>query len=302
MPLRGPDTVVETVLEATPPFPWRQLLAHLAATATPGVEEVRAGTYRRTLRLPAWPAIVELTPADDAVRLRARLGDERDVGEVIARSRHLLDLDAEPATIDALLASDPVLAPSVAGVPGRRVARTMDRDELALLAVLGQQISTAAARTHAGRLAAEVGTPVDDPDGGLTRLFPSPDVVAGLDDGALRLPRTRQRTIRTVAAALADGTVDLGPAADQREARDALLHLWGVGPWTVEVIAMRALGDRDAFPATDLGVLVAARQVGLPGEARDLGTHAERWRPYRAYAVQQLWSTLDHAVNRAPVT
>src|SRR5690242_14168387 len=154
------------------------LFGHLAATAVPGVEEWRDGAYRRTLRLPRGPAIVALRPGPEHIGCQLTLADLRDLATAISRCRWLLDLDADPVAIGALLAADPVLAPLVAKAPGRRVPRTVDAAEFALRAVIGQQVSTAAARTHAGRLASAYGEQVADPAGGLTRLFPSPEVLA----------------------------------------------------------------------------------------------------------------------------
>ena len=272
------------------------LFGHLAATAVPGVEEWRDGAYRRTLRLERGPGVVALTPGPDAVTARLTLHDLRDLPQAVARCRRLLDLDADPVAVDEVLAADPLLAPLVASAPGRRVPRTVDEPELALRAVLGQQVSTAAARTHAGRLVAAVGTPVDDPDGGLTHLFPTADEVAGVDPAVLSLPRARRGTVLGLAEALARGDVDLGPGADRGRARARLHALPGIGPWTVEVVAMRALGDPDAFLPTDLGVVAAARRLGVD----DLARRAERWAPWRAYAVQHLWATGEHPVNRLP--
>ena len=276
------------------------LFGHLAATAVPGVEEWRDGAYRRTLRLPHGTGIAGLTPGPEHITCRLALTDLRDLSVAIARCRRLLDLDADPQAVDAQLAEDPVLAPLVASAPGRRVPRTVDEQELALRAVLGQQVSTAAARTHAGRLAGSLGEPVDDPVGGLTCLFPTAEAVAGLDPAGLRLPQARRRTLLGLARALADGSLDLDPGADRQRARAALLALPGIGPWTVETVAMRALGDPDAFLPTDLGVVQLAARLGLPTGAALVG-HAERWRPWRAYAVQHLWAVGDHAVNRLPV-
>jgi AraC family transcriptional regulator of adaptative response / DNA-3-methyladenine glycosylase II len=169
---------------------------------------------------------------------------------------------------------------------------------MALRAVLGQQVSTAAARTHAGRLAAALGEAVDDPEGGLTRQFPLPAPIAGAGPGPLALPGARARAVIRLAQALASGALvlDAGVGA----ARRGLAALPGIGPWTVETVAMRALGDGDAFPATDLGVRAAARRLGLPDDPRGLTRRAEAWRPWRSYAVQHLWATGTHAVNRLP--
>jgi AraC family transcriptional regulator of adaptative response / DNA-3-methyladenine glycosylase II len=287
-------------------LPFRQpllpdsLFGHLAATAVPGVEEWRDGAYRRTLRLPHGPAVVALRPRPDHVAATLALHDLRDLGTAIARVRRLLDLDADPVAVDAALAEDPALTDAVRKGPGRRVPRTVDEQELALRAVLGQQVSTAAARTHAKRLVAAYGTPVEDPSGGLTRTWPETATLAGLDPAALALPAARRRAVAALATALADGTVDLDPGCDWAAARAALHALPGIGPWTVETIAMRALGDPDAFLPTDLGVRAAAERLGLATSAAGLAQRAERWRPWRSYATQVLWSTLDHPINQLP--
>ncbi|MER7398329.1 AlkA N-terminal domain-containing protein [Streptomyces sp. NPDC000151] len=276
------------------------LFGHLAATAVPGVEEWRDGAYRRTLRLPYGHGIVALTPRPDHIDCRLSLTDLRDLAGAIARCRRMLDLDADPEAVDALLADDPVLAPLIAKAPGRRVPRTVDADEFAVRAVIGQQVSTAAARTHAGRLAAAYGERIEDPEGGLTHLFPSAAALAELDPETLAMPRTRRATLTGLVAALADGDLQLGPGSDRERARARLAELPGFGPWTIECIAMRALGDPDAFTATDLGVRRAAQGLGLPGTPAALVARAAAWRPWRAYAVQYLWATDDHPINHLP--
>ncbi|MET7925620.1 AlkA N-terminal domain-containing protein [Streptomyces sp. NPDC055059] len=276
------------------------LFGHLAATAVPGVEEWRDGAYRRTLRLPYGHGIVTLTPAPDHIGCRLVLTDQRDLTVAISRCRRMLDLDADPVAVDEQLRADPLLAPLVDKAPGRRVPRTVDEPEFAVRAVLGQQVSTAAARTHAARLVTAHGEPVDDPEGGLTHLFPSPAALAALDPEALALPRSRRTTLTTLVRELVDGTLVLGPESDWDEARDRLMALPGFGPWTVEVIAMRALGDPDAFLPTDLGMRRAAQELGLPHTPAALTARAASWRPWRAYAVQYLWATDDHPINFLP--
>ena len=291
------------------------LFGHLAATAVPGVEEWRDGAYRRTLRLPRGHAIVALRPGPEHIGCQLTLADLRDLATSISRCRWLLDLDADPVAIGALLSADPVLAPLVVKAPGRRVPRTVDAAEFALRAVIGQQVSTAAARTHAGRLAAAYGEPVTDPAGGLTRLFPSPAVLAsalpasalpastgpaGAGPGTLAMPRARQASFAALAAALAGGELDLSPGSDWARAREVMTGLPGLGPWTIESIAMRGLGDPDAFIPGDLGVRLAARALGLPATPAALTRRAADWRPWRAYAVQYLWAAGDHAINRLP--
>jgi AraC family transcriptional regulator, regulatory protein of adaptative response / DNA-3-methyladenine glycosylase II len=282
-----------------PPLLPDSLFGHLVETRVPGVEEWRAGSYRRTLLLPHGPGVLALTPASDHVAARVWLTDLRDLSSAVARCRTLLDLDADPAAVDDHLAGDPRLAPLVSRAPGRRVPRTVDADELALRVVLGQQVSTAAARTHAARLVVALGPAVSDPDGGLTHCFPSPDVVAALDPAFLAMPRSRARTVVGLAQALAAGTVRLGPGEDWGRARAALVALPGVGPWTVEMVAMRGLGDPDAFPSTDLAVRSGLAGLGVSGAAA-VAEVRRQWRPWGAYAVQHLWGMGDHPVNRLP--
>ncbi|MFF9407442.1 AlkA N-terminal domain-containing protein [Streptomyces anandii] len=277
------------------------LFGHLAATAVPGVEEWRDGSYRRTLRLPYGHGIAALTPRPDHIACRLTLGDLRDLPVAISRCRRLLDLDADPVAIDDQLRTDPVLAPLVDKAPGRRVPRTVDEPEFALRAVLGQQVSTAAARTHAARLVAAHGEPVDDPEGGLTHLFPSAGALAALDPESLAMPRTRRTTFTTLVRQLADEKLHLGADSDWQESRARLLALPGFGPWTADVISMRALGDPDAFLPTDLGIRRAAQELGLPSTPAALTARAAAWRPWRAYAVQYLWATDSHPINFLPV-
>jgi AraC family transcriptional regulator of adaptative response / DNA-3-methyladenine glycosylase II len=274
------------------------LFGHLAATAVPGVEEVRGDTYRRTLGLPHGPGIVELTPAAEHVACRMMLGDLRDLTTAIARCRWLLDLDADPVAIDEMLGGDPTLAAVLERSAGRRVPRCVDGAELAVRAVLGQQVSTAAARTHAARLVVQCGEPVSDPNGGLTHLFPAPEALGEMQ---LAMPASRRRTLAALVEALRCERLSLDPGCDRTEALSTLSELPGFGPWTIQVIAMRALGDPDAFPATDLGVRRAAEALGLPASPVALTAHAERWRPWRAYAVQYLWSATDHPINHWPL-
>jgi AraC family transcriptional regulator of adaptative response / DNA-3-methyladenine glycosylase II len=276
------------------------LFGHLAATAVPGVEEWRDGAYRRTLRLPHGHGVATLRPVPDHIECRLALTDLRDLSTAITRCRWLLDLDADPVAVDDLLRTDPVLAPVVDKNPGRRVPRTVDASEFAVRAVLGQQVSTKAARTHAARLVTAYGEPVADPSGGLTHLFPDTTALASLDPAALALPQARRTTLTTLVGALAGGKIDLSAGSDWQQARAQLACLPGFGPWTIETIAMRALGDPDAFLPTDLGIRRAARDLVLPSTAAGLTGRATGWRPWRAYAVQYLWATGDHDINRLP--
>ncbi len=292
----GPGSLVLRLPFRRPLCP-DNLFGHLAATCVPGVEEVRDGAYRRTLRLPHGPGIVELTPTPDQVQCRMKLSDLRDLTTAIARCRWLLDLDADPAAVDGLLGSDPDLGPVVARAGGRRVPRCVDGAELAVRAVLGQQVSTAAARTCAGRLVVQCGEAVVDSRGELTHMFPTPDALEGVD---VAMPASRRRCLTALIGALSSERLSLDPGCDRVEALSVLAGLPGIGPWTTQVIAMRALGDPDAFIAADLGVRRAAEALGLPATPVALTARAERWRPWRAYAVQYLWSAVEHPINHWP--
>jgi AraC family transcriptional regulator of adaptative response / DNA-3-methyladenine glycosylase II len=300
-----PLAPTEVALRLELRLPWHPegLFGHLAATGVPGVEEWRDGAYHRSLALPRGPAVVALRPEADHVAATLRLADADDLGDAVARCRRLLDLDADPAAVDAALAEDPLLRPAVAAAPGRRVPGTVDGAELALRIVLGQQVSTAAARTVTGRLAAELGAPLPaglaPPDSTLTRTFPAAADLAAYDPARLPMPRRRAATLVGLAAELADGGLDLSPAADRPAALARLAALPGIGPWTTGSVAMRALGDPDAFLPGDLGVAEAGRRLGLR-TPRALVAHAERWRPWRSYATQVLWGLLDHPINRLP--
>ncbi|GAA3635736.1 hypothetical protein GCM10022267_22940 [Lentzea roselyniae] len=265
------------------------LFGHLIATAVPGVEEWRDGVYRRSLRLPFGCGTAALRPLTDHVECTVELSDARDLTTALDLCRFLLDLDVDPAEVDDALSTDPLLAQLVMSAPGRRVPRTVDGAEFAIRAVLGQQVSTKAARTHAARLVARYGTPVGD-----LRLFP-----LEFDPAELAMPESRRRTMAALLEALQSG-LDLSPQADRGVAREWLATLPGFGPWTVESIAMRALGDPDAFLPTDLGIRLAANALGLPSTPAALVRRSEVWRPWRAYAVQHLWATGDHEVNRIP--
>ena len=282
------------------PFAYEGVFGHLAASAVPGCEEVRDGAYRRTLRLPSGNGLVSLTPAADHVRCLLVLDDLRDLATATARCRRLLDLDADPEAVVEALSVDAALGPVVNKAPGQRIPRTVDEAELAIRAVLGQQVSTKAARTHSARLVTAYGRPVHDPTGALTHTFPSVEELAYIDPVHLAVPKSRQRTVSALVAGLADGSIALDAGCDWEGARTQLLGLPGVGPWTAEVIAMRGLGDPDAFPASDLGLRLAAEQLGLPSQQRTLIERGARWRPWRSYAAQHLWTTLQHPINHWP--
>jgi AraC family transcriptional regulator of adaptative response / DNA-3-methyladenine glycosylase II len=292
---------VSVDLELRAPFDGEALLAHLGARAIPGIEAVFDGRYRRSLRAPGGPAVVELAPAADRVRLTAWLADADDLPGVVERCRAMFDLDADPAEVADVLAGDALLAPLIAARPGLRVPGHPDGAELALRAVVGQQISLAGAATLAGRMVAAHGEPLAGrPPGGVTHLWPEPGRLAALDPAELPMPRARAIALLALARALADGSLDLRRGVDPGRARAALLALPGVGPWTAEYVAMRALGDRDAFLVTDLGVRRALERLGQNTRPRAVARLAERWRPLRAYANQHLWASRHAAAGTQP--
>lgn len=283
---RSGRTTVSLHLPARPPFDGPGLLAFLATRAIPGVEHLSGTTYRRSLLLGHGPALVELTLTDTGADAVLTLGDPADAAEATLRCRRLLDLDAEPLAVQRVLAADPMLRPLATARPGRRVPGAADPVEMAVRAVLGQQISVAGARTLAGRLVAALGSALPWPDPVLTHTFPSAAAVAAAPDSVLAMPASRQRTLRGLAAALDDGRVVLDPAGDHAEAKRALLALPGIGPWTAAYLRMRALGDPDVFLGTDLGVRKALAGLGTAD------TDGLRWRPFRSYAVVHLWASL----------
>jgi AraC family transcriptional regulator of adaptative response / DNA-3-methyladenine glycosylase II len=272
------------------PFGVAPLLGFLAHRAIAGIEEATDQTYRRTLHLPHGSAIVEISDGGGHVDCRLTLQDVRDLATAVHRTRRLLDLDADPAAVADVLGDDPLLRPLIRATPGLRVPGTVDGHELAVRAVLGQQVSIAGARTLAQRLTTRYGKPLTAPDGTLTHLFPSAAALSEADLTDIGIPASRARALRAVAAAVADGALDLDPGADWETARATLLALPGIGPWTADYVAMRALGDPNAFPATDLGLRKAAAALGII--AADLADASQRWRPWRAYAAEYLWSTL----------
>jgi AraC family transcriptional regulator of adaptative response / DNA-3-methyladenine glycosylase II len=273
------------------PFDGAALLDFLGTRAVPGVEEAGDGTYRRTLRLPRGPGVVALTPLPSYVRCVLRLHDVADLPVAVERCRRLLDLDADPAAVEDALGADPVVGPLVRKRPGLRVPGHVDGFEVAVRAVLGQQVSVAGARTLAARLVAAYGTPLTAPDGTLTHLFPSPPALAAVPPEELPMPRARARALVALASAVAGG-LDLDRGVDRAAVSDALVALPGIGAWTAAYVAMRALGDPDAFLPTDLGVRRAIERLA-PGA--DPAAVAESWRPWRSYALMQLWTSLGDA-------
>jgi AraC family transcriptional regulator, regulatory protein of adaptative response / DNA-3-methyladenine glycosylase II len=293
-----PDSPVAMRLPYREPFQGQALIEFFARRAVRGVEEVIDGRYRRSVRLPGGPAVVELEPVQGHVVARLWLADLRDLATAVHRCRTLMDLDCDPHAVADALGRDALLGPLVARAPGRRVPGQMDPDELAIRAVLGQQVSLAGAATLAGRLVAGYGEPLDRPLGAVTHVFPSAAAIAAADPARLAMPASRRRAVLTLAAALAHGELVLDGGADRGEARARLLALPGIGPWTADYIALRALCDPDAFLASDLSVRHALEHLGRDGGPRSAERLAAAWRPYRAYALQYLWAILPAADRR----
>ncbi|MGK5172865.1 AlkA N-terminal domain-containing protein [Geodermatophilus sp. CPCC 205761] len=288
-------------LAARAPYDAAEVLFFLGAHAVPGLEEWDGTTFARVLDLPHGPAVVRLSPAADggpAVTARLRLTGLRDLGVAVARCRRLLDLDADPAAVDDVLSADPALARVVAGAPGRRVPASPDADELAVRAVLGQQVSVAGARTLTARLLTAAGTPLPEPVGTLTHAFPRAAALAGADLTAVGLTGSRRRTVHALAAALADGSVPLDAGADREEATRALRAVPGIGPWTAALVALRGLADPDVWLPGDLAVRRALAAVGSSD-----ADAATRWRPWRSYAVVHLWAlAVPSLFTRSPLS
>jgi AraC family transcriptional regulator of adaptative response / DNA-3-methyladenine glycosylase II len=326
--------VLRLRLAFRPPIDLSRMLAYLATRAVPGIEVASPDEYKRTISLPNGYGLLSLRPVPGAswVDCSLALSDLRDVTAAVQRCRRLLDLDADPCAISAFFAEDPVIGPLAAGCPGRRAVGAVDGNEIAVRAVLGQQVSLAAARRLATRLVALCGTPVpasvatagfgdrdaataDGEPGApaLTHVFPDAATIASLDPATLPMPLARGRALITLTAALASGDIGLDPGADREEVGARLLTLPGIGPWTAGYIRMRSLSDPDVFLPGDVGVVRALQQLaasGLGGDGTALNglganrlrangphalTAAERWRPWRSYATHHLWAALESA-------
>lgn len=288
-PTSGPLTVR---LACREPFDGDALLAFLAVRAVPGVESVEGATYRRSLRLARGLGVVSITVSGAAVSCALMLDDVADAQAAVQRTRRLLDLDCDPATIRDHLGADALLAPLVEKRPGLRTPGHPDGTELLVRAVLGQQVSVAGARTHAARLVAAHGQPLAEPIGDVTHAFPSAATIAGLSPHDFAMPRARGAALIDACAKVADGTIVLDAGSDRSEAVAALQALRGIGPWTAGYVAMRALGDPDVFLPTDLGVRHALESLGADSSPRGAAALAEAWRPWRSYALHHLWANL----------
>ena len=281
------------LLRYQPPYDWSAMLEFLTARAIPGVERVSGDSYARTFCLDGIQGTVTIRPAPgNALRAHIRTTKLVILPGIIARLRRVFDLAADPLAISAHLASDPSLARLVSKRPGLRVPGAWDGFELAMRAVLGQQITVAGAVRLAGRLVATYGEPLAAVEEGLTHVFPTPAVVAKAKLAALGMPASRAATLSAVAAAVAADPDLLGAHINLEEAVKRLRAIRGVGEWTAQYIALRQLREPDAFPAADIGLQRAfADGDGKRPAAEELLAHAEKWRPWRAYAAQHLWTS-----------
>jgi AraC family transcriptional regulator of adaptative response / DNA-3-methyladenine glycosylase II len=284
-------------LAARTPYEAAEVLLFLGAHAVPGLEEWDGTTFSRVLDLPHGPAVVRLSPGEGAaVTARLQLAELRDLGAAVTRCRRMLDLDADPAAVDDVLGADPALAPLVASAPGRRVPASPDADELAIRAVLGQQVSVAGARTLTSRLL-PFGAPLAEPVGTLTHAFPRAAALADADLSTVGLTGARRRTLSALAAELASGNIALDPGADREEAGHALLAVPGIGPWTAALVGLRGLADPDVWLPGDLALRRSLAALGSSdAEATD------RWRPWRSYAVLHLWALAVPSLFTRPTT
>jgi AraC family transcriptional regulator of adaptative response / DNA-3-methyladenine glycosylase II len=292
---------IELRLPVRAPFCGAELLSFLAAHLVSGVERSGADWYERTLALPHGHGRVRLTmpsgeaPGTTFVRCALDVADLRDVCAAVERCRRLLDADCDPMAVDEALLDDPRLAPLVRARPGLRVPGSVDGDEIAVRAVLGQQISLAGAISLGGRLVRQYGArlPAAESHDGPDRLFPSSSVLAEVDPEELPMPRARGRALVALCRALASGDIALDRSADRSEVRRRLLEVPGIGPWTADYIALRALGDPDVFLPADVGVRRALKNRGEDPRAAERLSQA--WRPWRSYGLMHLWATLDLA-------
>ncbi len=288
-PARAAGDEVSLALAYRPPYDWDHLRDFLARRATPGVERVDGQSYSRLIRTDAGHAAIEVQPlpGKDALRLRVRGAPAAALFQIATAARRVFDLSADPVSLAEGLESDPLLRALVRHRPGIRIPGTWDAFECAVRAVLGQQVTVAAARTLAGRLVERAGERVAAAAAGLDRLFPTPPVLAAANLDGLGLTGARIAALKALALAVAEGRIAFDRPAEEVIAR--LQELPGFGAWTAHYIALRALGEPDAFLGADLVVRRMAAGGGAPLTARELDRRAEAWRPWRGYAVMHLW-------------
>jgi AraC family transcriptional regulator of adaptative response / DNA-3-methyladenine glycosylase II len=273
-------------LHFRPPYHWQAMLDFLAPRATPGVEVVEDSTYRRSITANGFEGYFEvsLDPSRDALLVRIDFPDPRSLFGIVERIRAMFDLNADWTSIVKTLRSDPALSASVHADPGVRVPGCWNGFELAVRAILGQQVTVRGATSLAGRLVAAFGKKFDRPKG-LTHLFPSPEALASAKLTSVGLTSARAETIRALASAVRSGKIKFEGVVDSDQFLGRLCEIPGIGAWTAQYVAMRALGEPDAFPSSDLGLL---RALSL-SSAREVERRAEPWRPWRAYAAMYLW-------------
>ncbi len=286
--------VLKFELSFRPPYDWPAVSAFLGARAIAGVEAVEDACYRRTVRVPVdgkehrgWIEVA-MSPKKPALRVTVSASLAKALPPVLSRVKSLMDLACHPAEIAQALGA------LARRHPGLRVPGAFDGFEVAVRAILGQQVTVAAARTVAGRFAAAFGEPIESPFAALTTVFPAAGRIAELPYGRIArvgMPGARARTVLALARAVADGDLVLMPNADIETTLDRLRALPGVGEWTAQYIAMRALAWPDAFPHTDLGVMRALGETN----ARRVLAAGDAWRPWRAYAVMHLWQSREPA-------
>jgi AraC family transcriptional regulator of adaptative response / DNA-3-methyladenine glycosylase II len=297
-PVRGAGEEVSLALSYRPPYDWNHLRDFLALRATPGVERVDDQSYARLIRTDAGHAVIQVQPlkGKDALQLRVRGAPSAALFQIATAARRVFDLSADPALLVAGLETDPLLRPLVRRRPGIRIPGTWDAFECAVRAVLGQQVTVAAARTLAGRLVACAGEPVATAVTGLDRLFPLPQALAAANLDGLGLTGARIGALRSLAIAVVAGRVAFDRPAEEVIA--SLVELPGIGEWTAQYIALRALGEPDAFLSADLIVRRTAAGDGAALTAKELDRRAEAWRPWRGYAVMHLWCAANDRSNR----
>jgi len=297
----GPRGEIVLLLHYRAPYDWPAMLEFLRQRAIAGVERVAANSYARSVQLDGAQGTVTVEPTDgNALRATVRFPKLTALPAIIARLRRVFDLAADPVAIAAHLAKDRTLAPLIKSRPGLRVPGAWDGFELAIRAVLGQQISVAAAVRLAGRLVAAYGDRLREPDGDLTHAFPRPEALASADLSSLGMPRSRAAALSAIGAAaeadkhLFDANCELDDAVKR------LRSIAGVGEWTAQYIALRQLREPDAFPAADLGLMRAiASREGRDHSSSELLDRAHAWRPWRAYAAQHLWTSAPPRVKTA---
>lgn len=292
----GATGAITVKLGYRPPYDWEALVSFLKARAIPGVESVTDRRYARTIAIGEARGVLVVEPAEGSyLKATVRFGNLQSLPAIIARVRRVFDLAADPVTIGAHLSQDPALAPRVAARPGLRVPGAWDGFELAVRAILGQQITVSAATRLLGILVAAYGETITDPAAfelGLTHVFPGPQRLAATDLLALGMPQARRSALAAMAAAVAADPQMFGPRRSLEEAVAQLRSLPGIGEWTAQYIAMRELREPDAFPAADIGLLRAMSDAaGVRPSPAALLAHAEQWQPWRAYAALHLWAS-----------